>query len=244
METKRPRTATSSGVLEPSGLTDIWKIGTTDNRAVALFHTATVLAAMRTLIRPNKAVFDVAPPSEKGSDEWTNISERFPGWRITEPFVPRHYASTPGISRYVWIALLAIAVVALTALAAGQALRRQMATGAQMKTDLVAAVSHELKTPLASVRLLVETLLEDERPQGRTREYLEMIARENLRLSRLIGNFLTFSRLERNLRKFDIRATSPKRVVEAVVESAQERVRSRSRSARTFRWCAPMRMPW
>jgi signal transduction histidine kinase len=129
------------------------------------------------------------------------------------------------MSRYLWIALLAIAVVALAALAAAQALRRQWRL-ARLKTDLVAAVSHELKTPLASVRLLVETLLEDERPEGRTREYLEMIARENLRLSRLIGNFLTFSRLERNLRKFDIRATSPERVVAAVVESAEERLRA------------------
>ncbi len=128
-------------------------------------------------------------------------------------------------SRYLWIALAAIAVVALAALAAGQALRRQWRL-ARLKTDLVAAVSHELKTPIASVRLLVETLLEDERPEGKTREYLEMIARENLRLSRLIGNFLTFSRLERNLRKFDIRATSPERVVEAVVESAEERLRA------------------
>ena len=68
-------------------------------------------------------------------------------------------------SRYVWIALVAIAVVALAALAAGQALRRQWRL-ARLKTDLVAAVSHELKTPIASVRLLVETLLEDERPEG------------------------------------------------------------------------------
>ena len=46
-------------------------------------------------------------------------------------------------------------------------------------------VSHELKTPVSSVRLLVDVLLDDESPAPeKTREYLEMIARENLRLSR------------------------------------------------------------
>jgi signal transduction histidine kinase len=224
LEAQRPRAA--SGVLEPGGLPDVWKLGSPGGRTVALLRTATVVAAMRKLIGSNQRVFDVAPPASKASDEWTSIGGRFPGWRITDPFVARDTsggAAEPRVSRYVWIALAAIAVVALAAVAAGQALRRQWRL-ARLKTDLVAAVSHELKSPLASVRLLVETLLEDERPEGKTREYLEMIAHENLRLSRLIGNFLTFSRLERNLRKFDIRATAPERVVEAVVESAQERL--------------------
>ena len=220
LEAPHPRA--SAAILEPAGLPGVWKLGEPSGRAIALFRTATVLAAMRGLAGA-RPVFDVAPPAAKSSDAWTSIGPRFPGWRITDPFVAGGASPAPPMSRYVWIALLAIAVVALAAFAAAQALRRQWRL-ARLKTDLVAAVSHELKTPLSSVRLLVETLLEDERPEGRTREYLEMIARENLRLSRLIGNFLTFSRLERNLRKFDIRSTSPASVVASVVESAEERL--------------------
>ncbi len=217
----------ASGVLEPSGLPEVWKLSTAGSRTIALYRTATVVAGMRNLIGSSTGTFDVAPPSPQTSSQWTSISGRFPGWRITDPSAIRALASPaePRISRYVWIALLAIAVVGLAAGIAAQSLRRQWRL-ARLKTDLVAAVSHELRTPLASVRLLVETLLEDENPTGKTREYLEMIARENLRLSRLIGNFLTFSRLERNLRKFDIRTTEPERVVEAVVPSAQERLQS------------------
>jgi len=63
---------------------------------------------------------------------------------------------------------------------------------------MVATVSHELKTPVSSIKLLVDTLLKDAtlRPD-RVREYLNLIARENSRLSQLVENVLRFSRIER-----------------------------------------------
>ena len=223
-EPNGPRTG--SVTLVPSGLPNVWEVRAPGNRLVALYRTATVLTRIRKVVGSG-GMFEVAPPSRTISGQWTNLGGRFPEWRITDPSAIRALASPgePRISRYVWIALASILLVALAAGFSAQLLRRQWQL-ARLKTDLMAAVSHELRTPLASVRLLVETLLEDERPEGKTREYLEMIAKENLRLSRLIGNFLTFSRLERNLRKFDIRVTEPERVVEAVVASARERLQT------------------
>jgi signal transduction histidine kinase len=56
---------------------------------------------------------------------------------------------------------------------------------------------HELRTPLASMRLLVETLLAGRyRSDEQLQEYLGLIATENQRLSRLTENFLTFARLD------------------------------------------------
>jgi signal transduction histidine kinase len=102
-------------------------------------------------------------------------------------------------------------------------LRRQMRI-AHLKTDLVAAVSHELKTPLASMKLLVESLLAgDQFEPQRTRQYLQLVARENSRLSRLIDNFLTFSRMERNRGKFDLARVRPESVARAALESIGER---------------------
>jgi len=107
---------------------------------------------------------------------------------------------------------------------AGRAARRQ-ARLAALRTDLVSAVSHELKTPLASMRLLVDILLDETSfDPVKTREYLAMVATENARLSRLIENFLTFSRLERNRHQFVFTAAHPSAIVNTALAAIRERV--------------------
>jgi signal transduction histidine kinase len=94
-----------------------------------------------------------------------------------------------------------------------------------MKTDLVASVSHELRTPLASMRVLVDGLLADSRlDETKTREYLHLLASENARLTRLIENFLTFSRLERGRERFVFSTVMPSTVVDAAVTAMRERL--------------------
>jgi len=110
----------------------------------------------------------------------------------------------------------------------GRSFQRQLRL-TRLKTDLVAAVSHELKTPLSSMRLLVDSLLDDgELDPIKARSYLELIAGENLRLSRLIDNFLTFSRIERNRQRFELADTDPVRVVAAAVDATRERFQAAS----------------
>jgi len=93
---------------------------------------------------------------------------------------------------------------------------RRQAALTQLRNDLVANVTHELKTPLSSMRLLVETLLNSPQLNEKTaREYLELIAKEIFRLSRLIDNFLTFSRIERNKYTFDFKEVPAKAIVES-----------------------------
>jgi len=222
------RTQAGEAALEASGAPDIWKFSASGGRVIALYRTTTVLAAMRSLGSERKVALAVTPPGRAApaGAESLPAGSRLPGWQIS--LLPAADQAVDELARrqtasYVWIGMLAIAVVAITALVAGGAVRRQW-QAARLKTDLAAAVSHELRTPLASMRLLVDTLLDDEAPDAtKTREYLELIARENARLSRLIENFLTFSRLERNRQKFDFRATQPERVVRGAIEAVQSR---------------------
>jgi signal transduction histidine kinase len=192
---------------------DVWRAS--GDRVIALFRTPTVVAAARKLTEGSAAQATLIPGSSPGQP---------PDWQIAVPRPDSVSAVRTRAFPYLWVGFLAIAVVAVSSLIAGQALRRQWQI-ARLKTDLVAAVSHELKTPISSVRLLVDSLLEDDRPDAtKTRDYLELIAHENLRLSRVIDNFLTFSRLERNRQKFDFGVTRPDAVVRDALEAAQERL--------------------
>jgi signal transduction histidine kinase len=222
-------------VLRLSGIPDVWKLTSTDGRVIGLYRSETVLAAMRRFLdeqNPSQDLqFAVTPPGVKAAsyDEWTPAGTRLPGWQLT--LTLKNGGQFDAIARrqrasYVWIGFLVIATMAVLGLVSGQTLRRQMRL-ASLKTDLVAAVSHELKTPLASMRLLVDTLLDDREfdPQ-KTREYLELIAHENSRLSRLIDNFLTFSRMERHRQNFEFAETMPNEVIQAAVDAAGERFHS------------------
>ncbi len=89
----------------------------------------------------------------------------------------------------------------------------------EMKNSLIATVSHELRTPLSSIRLLVDSLQEDEElDQRRTREYLELISRENLRLSKIIESFLTYSRMERGKEVLELDWHNPEGLIENALQ--------------------------
>ncbi|HET6415332.1 MAG TPA: HAMP domain-containing sensor histidine kinase [Polyangiales bacterium] len=67
----------------------------------------------------------------------------------------------------------------------------------QLKSELMANVSHELKTPLSVVRMFADMLRSGRVPSDARRlEYLDIICRESERLTSLIDNVLDFSALE------------------------------------------------
>lgn len=68
---------------------------------------------------------------------------------------------------------------------------------AKLKSDFVSTVSHELKTPLTSIRLLAERLLKLTPQEGaKQKEYLDLLLGQSYHLSHLISNILDFSKLE------------------------------------------------
>lgn len=74
-----------------------------------------------------------------------------------------------------------------------------------LKSEFIANVSHELKTPLSVVRMFGELLLTKRvRSNEKQQQYLEIICLESERLSALIENVLDFSALERGKQKYEL----------------------------------------
>ena len=90
---------------------------------------------------------------------------------------------------------------------------------AERRSNFVAAVSHELKTPLTAIRMYGEMLRDDLVPSDdKRREYYRTITAESERLSRLIDNVLEFSRLEKGTRSMRLTVGALGPVVEEVAE--------------------------
>ncbi|MEO0416018.1 MAG: HAMP domain-containing sensor histidine kinase, partial [Verrucomicrobiota bacterium] len=67
----------------------------------------------------------------------------------------------------------------------------------ELRKDLITTVSHEIKTPVASIRALTETLTDNAQISvDRRDEYLRLVGQENDRIGALADSFLTMSRLE------------------------------------------------
>jgi two-component system phosphate regulon sensor histidine kinase PhoR len=104
--------------------------------------------------------------------------------------------------------------------------------GAQMrlallKNELMSTVSHEFKTPLASMRVLVDTLAAGRfRDEHQLQEYLGLIKKENLRLCNLIESFLAFSRLDRGQHAFHFEELAPTAVLQTAVEALRDKLES------------------
>jgi two-component system phosphate regulon sensor histidine kinase PhoR len=88
-----------------------------------------------------------------------------------------------------------------------------------LKSDFVANVSHELKTPLALVRMFGE-LLESGRVESdeKRQQYLQIILSESERLSALIENVLDFAKVERGKAAYDFTRANVREVVARAVE--------------------------
>jgi signal transduction histidine kinase len=219
-------------VLQPSALPGVWQFVSARRRVVVLHQAEALQSRMGAGISPQLLPADVSvtllPPGKEFERFFLSqpAGASLPGWRLALSLRDQRLfdaAAEQRIASYVWIGVLVFATVIVLAALALRLVRRQMAL-TQLRNDLVANVTHELKTPLSSMRLLVDTLLNSQPLHEQTaREYLQLIAQENLRLSRLIDNFLTFSRMERNKYAFGFKEVPATAIVEGAITAVRER---------------------
>jgi signal transduction histidine kinase len=99
----------------------------------------------------------------------------------------------------------------------------------QIKSDLVATVSHELKTPLTSVRLVLHLLLEETvGPLTPKQTELLVDARDNAeRLLNMIEHMLALARLEQGRESLRLRPEAPQALLRAAAEAARPRAEAK-----------------
>jgi two-component system phosphate regulon sensor histidine kinase PhoR len=116
-------------------------------------------------------------------------------------------------------AVVALAGVAIVVLASVK--ERRLAS---LKSDFVANVSHELKTPLSLVRMFGEILLSERvLSADKRRQYLSIIVSESERLTALIENVLDFAKVERGKAAYEFAQGDVGEAVARAVEASRHR---------------------
>jgi signal transduction histidine kinase len=156
------------------------------------------------------AAVAVDPPSDLGLVWWTAVASAKDD--------PTLAAAQRGALRTLALAgamMLTLAFGLIVSLRAARA----SADLASMRADFVSAVTHELKTPLANIRAITETLASGRTTADMVREYARMGTGETTRLTRLVDNLLAYARVTDVA---DIYSFEPVPLASAVQRTLQE----------------------
>jgi signal transduction histidine kinase len=165
-----------------------------------------------------------APPGVKLSGLTGDyLGEDFPGLHVEWPPDQFSERSSPGLPAGMLVAVVAL-VVGITVFG-GYLLLRDVNRDVRLtevRSQFVANVSHELKTPLTAIRMFAETLaLGRSRNEQARSEYLETIVNESERLARLVDNVLDFSKIEQGKKIYRLRPTSLVDVANSAIRAMQ-----------------------
>ena len=92
---------------------------------------------------------------------------------------------------------------------------------AEVKTDFINNMSHEFKTPLATISVATDSLANDKiatNPE-KVKYYSGLIKQENLRMKKQVENVLNMSKLERNEVKLFLKETDVRALIKEITES-------------------------
>ena len=156
------------------------------------------------------------------------VSQHLPHWEIS---VFAHADALGSGTGFMVIALTLVGILMAAILSGGILITRLTLSkirDARRKTSFVASVSHELKTPLTSIRMYGE-LLQSGRIRDKTKQdnYLKVIVSESQRLTRLINNVLDFGKLEQGRKQYRPTRFDPARFLSDLVRDQSIRIQEK-----------------
>jgi signal transduction histidine kinase len=148
------------------------------------------------------------------------FEDNFPPWKIELFQAPAKGMEILDLRRnfYFWTILTLIIVLAFGAFLLARTIAHEMEI-LKIKSDFVSSVSHEFKTPLASIKALMERLVDGKvRDTGKMDQYFSIIAQDTDKLTRLVNNLLDFSKIEEGKKEYVFSDTDIVRIATEQVE--------------------------
>lgn len=219
-----PRLPLSATNWHPYKGPDLWLVGRSPEGATA---KPLVLAVrwdtIRHAVETDRSSRRAGPRFQiAAAGEGEPLSDDLPGLRITFPDGIVDEAAGRSPQQSVW--QFSLTLVALLTVLGGFLLWRDMRREthiAELRTQFVSSVSHELKTPLTSIRMFAELLQMRDTNDAQQVRFLDTIVSESERLTRLLNNVLDFSRIERGQKTYSLEPAPLADVVQAAVRTIQ-----------------------
>lgn len=126
----------------------------------------------------------------------------------------------PGAPVLAWVSLVLLVVVSIGFLVLYRAGVAQLELNRKQQ-DFVSAVSHELKTPITSIRMYAEMLNEGWADEEKKQSYYTYIQDESERLSRLVSNVLQLAKLTRNEAPLSLKPQRAEKLLDLVQSKTQ-----------------------
>ena len=190
--------------------------------AVIAVRADPVLASLDASARGNNlkdSVKFITGSESKGE----SLGENFPGLRVDlgNDRATQAQSWNPQRWFYSLALLLVLSVTSFGAYLLWLDVRRESRL-AEMRSQFVSSVSHELKTPLTAMRMFAETLRLGRSPDQQTQaEYLDTIINESERLTRLLNNVLDFSKIEQGKKAYQLVPTPLPEVIHTAARALE-----------------------
>jgi signal transduction histidine kinase len=156
--------------------------------------------------------------------EGLTLGPNFPGMKMRFAENQESLFAEPWIVQPIFYLLALFLILGITLFGAYLLWRdvRREVRMAEMRSQFVSSVSHELKTPLTAIRMFAETMrLGRSKDPKAHAEYLDTIVNESQRLTRLLNNVLDFSKIEQGKRIYHPEQSSLYEIIQSAARAME-----------------------